>query len=53
MFIKQCVECVCFYGPRHRALSRIREHDDFVSQQAEQAHQQLAGALVQTQTSSE
>lgn len=44
---------ICFHGPPHRALSRIREHDDFVSQQAEQAHQQLFGALEQAQANSE
>lgn len=42
-----------FYGRPHRALSRIREHDDFVSQQTEEAHQHLAGALEQAQTNSE
>lgn len=42
--------CVC---PLHRELSRIRDHDAFVSQQAEHAHQQLAGALKQTHTNSE
>lgn len=42
-----------FYGRPRRALSRIREHDDFVSQQTEEAHQHLAGALEQAQTSSE
>lgn len=42
-----------FYGRPHRALSRIREHDDFVSQQTEVAHQHLAGALEQAQTNSE
>lgn len=49
------LECVsqCFSGPRHRALARIREQDHCVSEQAEQAHQQLAGAVEQTQTSSE
>ncbi|XP_029684146.1 axonemal dynein light chain domain-containing protein 1 isoform X2 [Takifugu rubripes] len=35
------------------ALSRIREHDDFVSQQTEEAHQHLAGALEQAQTNSD
>nr|XP_046248034.1 axonemal dynein light chain domain-containing protein 1 isoform X2 [Scatophagus argus] len=34
-------------------LSRIRDHDAFVSQQAERAHQQLAGALEQTHTNSD
>uniref|UniRef100_A0A671Y7A3 Axonemal dynein light chain domain containing 1 n=1 Tax=Sparus aurata TaxID=8175 RepID=A0A671Y7A3_SPAAU len=34
-------------------LSRIRDHDAFVSQQAEHAHQQLAGALKQTHTNSD
>ncbi|KAF3835306.1 hypothetical protein F7725_027864, partial [Dissostichus mawsoni] len=34
-------------------LSRIRDHDDSVSQQAECAHQQLAGALEQTNINSE
>ncbi|KAM8745860.1 axonemal dynein light chain domain-containing protein 1 isoform 1-T1 [Acanthopagrus schlegelii] len=34
-------------------LSRIRDHDAFVSQQAEHAHQQLAGALEQTHTNSD
>lgn len=42
-----------FYGPLCRALSRIREHDDLVSHQAEEAHQQLTGALEQAQTNSE
>lgn len=42
--------CVC---PLHSELSRIRDHDAFVSQQAEDAHQQLAGALEQTHTNSE
>lgn len=37
----------------HRELSRIRDHDDSVSQQAECAHQQLAGALEQTNINSE
>lgn len=47
--------CVCVYGvrPLHRELSRIRDHDAFVSQQAECAHRQLAGALEQTNTNSE
>ncbi|KAM7011951.1 axonemal dynein light chain domain-containing protein 1 [Tautogolabrus adspersus] len=34
-------------------LSKIREHDSFVSQQAELAHRQLAGALDQTNTSAD
>uniref|UniRef100_UPI0037E81456 axonemal dynein light chain domain-containing protein 1 n=1 Tax=Semicossyphus pulcher TaxID=241346 RepID=UPI0037E81456 len=34
-------------------LSRIRDHDAFVSQQAELAHRQLAGALDQTNTSAD
>ncbi|KAK1896799.1 Axonemal dynein light chain domain containing protein 1 [Dissostichus eleginoides] len=34
-------------------LSRIRDHDDSVSQQAECAHQQLAGALEQTNINSD
>ncbi|XP_074524432.1 axonemal dynein light chain domain-containing protein 1 isoform X2 [Halichoeres trimaculatus] len=34
-------------------LSKIREHDAFVSQQAELAHRQLAGALDQTNTSTD
>uniref|UniRef100_A0A8C9YG51 Axonemal dynein light chain domain containing 1 n=1 Tax=Sander lucioperca TaxID=283035 RepID=A0A8C9YG51_SANLU len=34
-------------------LSRIRDHDAFVSQQAERAHLQLAGALEQTHTNSD
>ncbi|XP_010732805.3 axonemal dynein light chain domain-containing protein 1 isoform X1 [Larimichthys crocea] len=34
-------------------LSKIRDHDAFVSQQAERAHQQLAGALEQTHTTSD
>ncbi|XP_078114779.1 axonemal dynein light chain domain-containing protein 1 [Sander vitreus] len=34
-------------------LSRIRDHDAFVSQQAERAHLQLAGALEQIHTNSE
>ncbi|TKS74300.1 Axonemal dynein light chain domain-containing protein 1 [Collichthys lucidus] len=34
-------------------LSKIRDHDTFVSQQAERAHQQLAGALEQTHTNSD
>lgn len=42
-----------FYGRPHRALSRIREHDDLVSQQTEEAHQHLAGALEQAQSNSE
>ncbi|XP_032382037.1 axonemal dynein light chain domain-containing protein 1 isoform X2 [Etheostoma spectabile] len=33
-------------------LSRIRDHDAFVSQQAERAHLQLAGELEQTHTNS-
>lgn len=41
--------CVCF----HSELSRIREHDAFVSQEVEHAHQQLAEALEQTRTDSE
>ncbi len=36
-----------------RELSRIRDHDAFVTQQAEEAHQQLAEALEQTQSNSE
>ncbi|XP_073332588.1 axonemal dynein light chain domain-containing protein 1 [Pagrus major] len=36
-----------------KELSRIRDHDAFVSQQAEHAHQQLAGALKQTHTNSD
>lgn len=42
--------CVC---PAHRELSKIRDHDAFVSHQAERAHQQLAVALDQTNTNSE
>eukprot|EP00064_Thunnus_orientalis_P012716 superscaffoldBa00001985_g12751 len=34
-------------------LSRIRDHDSFVSHQAERAHQQLADALDQTHTNSD
>ncbi|XP_059197709.1 axonemal dynein light chain domain-containing protein 1 isoform X2 [Centropristis striata] len=34
-------------------LSRIRDHDAFVSHQAERAHKQLAGALEQTHTNSD
>ncbi|XP_035508721.1 axonemal dynein light chain domain-containing protein 1 [Morone saxatilis] len=34
-------------------LSRIRDHDALVSQQAESAHRQLAGALEQTHTNSD
>ncbi|XP_049444840.1 axonemal dynein light chain domain-containing protein 1 isoform X1 [Epinephelus fuscoguttatus] len=34
-------------------LSTIREHDAFVSQQAERAHRQLAGALQQSHTNSD
>lgn len=36
-----------------RELSRIRDHDAFISQQAERAQQQLAMALDQTQNNSE
>ncbi|XP_042339902.1 axonemal dynein light chain domain-containing protein 1 [Plectropomus leopardus] len=34
-------------------LVRVRDHDVFVSQQAERAHQQLAGALEQSNTNSD
>ncbi|KAM9358391.1 axonemal dynein light chain domain-containing protein 1 [Symphorus nematophorus] len=34
-------------------LSRVREHDDIVSQQAERTQQQLVGALEQTHTNSD
>lgn len=44
-----CV-CVCSL---YRELSKIRDHDAFVSQQAEDAHCQLAEALDQTHTNSE
>lgn len=56
--ISVCI-CLCIFmgvhplHPLHRELSRIREHDAFVSQQVEHAHQQLAGALEQTHTNSE
>ncbi len=39
--------------PLRRELSSIRDHDAFVSQQAEHAHQQLAEALEQTQRNSQ
>lgn len=37
----------------HRELSRIRDHDAFVSHQAERAHQQLAEAIDQTHSNTE
>lgn len=55
VLISMCI-CLCIFmgvHPLHRELSRIREHDAFVSQQVEHAHQQLAGALEHTHTNSE
>lgn len=46
-FLRVCLRCL------HRELSKIRDHDAFVSHQAEHAHWQLAEALKQTRTDSE
>ncbi|XP_029284721.1 axonemal dynein light chain domain-containing protein 1 isoform X2 [Cottoperca gobio] len=45
--IKRCIQQL------NTELSRIRDHDASVSQQAECAHRQLAGALEQTHTNSD
>lgn len=45
-FLPVCLRCL------HRELSKIRDHDAFVSHQAEHAHWQLAEALKQTRTDS-
>lgn len=53
IYIYVCLWVFMGVHPIHRELSRIRDHDAFVSQQAERAHLQLAGALEQTHTNSE
>ncbi|KAK5869686.1 hypothetical protein PBY51_024386 [Eleginops maclovinus] len=45
--IKRCIQQL------NTELSRIRDHDDSISQQAKCAHQQLAGALQQTHINSD